>query len=131
MHPPNAYNSPIFITVSVLAFVTGVIVAFLIDESLIAKHLTHTTRSIFAKLLQSQLIFLSGNLLIATIGLSLLKLFAIPSVLGDILGGIASFPVSYFFSMRQVWPARRRNDDKFLHSKEFEARQTRNNLRMI
>ena len=104
--PPNAFYSPIFFLLNIIAFVVGVSVAFFVSDALILgknRERNHDLRHTLVKLGKFQLIFLAGNLAMVAVELLLLKEFSSPPVLGMIVGAIASFPVSYFFSMSFVW----------------------------
>jgi putative flippase GtrA len=104
--PRDAYDSPAFIAVNVLAFVIGVTFTFFFDEYLVGTRGGCDIATILGRLVKLQLIFLAGNFVMVAIGLFLLKFFDIPPVLGIIIGGVFSFPMSYFGSMHFVWPVR-------------------------
>ncbi len=104
--PSNASYSPIFLLLNIIAFLVGVSVAFFVSDSLILgenRERNYDLRRTLARLGKFQLIFLVGNLAMVAVELLLLKELFFPPVLGIIVGAIASFPLSYFFSMSFVW----------------------------
>lgn len=102
--PPNAFSSLSFLALNIAAFVTGVTVAFFINETLIGHVKSPKINyDLLVRLLKFQLIFLSGNLAMIAVELLMLREFAFLPILGIVVGAIATFPLSYFFSMRFVW----------------------------
>jgi putative flippase GtrA len=104
--PSNAFYSPIFFLLNIVAFVVGVTVAFFVSDSLIMGEnceRNHDLRRTLARLGRFQLIFLAGNLAMVAVEMLLLREFSLPPVLGMIVGAITSFPLSYFFSMSFVF----------------------------
>ena len=105
--PTSALYSPYFIALNIFAFIVGVTVAFLINESLLVKRegyqFNYGLNALLVRLGKFQLIFLTGNMVMIAVELLLLKTLALPPVLGNFAGAFISFPVSYFFSMRFIW----------------------------
>jgi putative flippase GtrA len=105
--PSNAVDSGPFILLNIFAFVFGVSIAFFVSESLILKNegreISYKLSSVLQRLGKFQLIFMLGNLAMVAVELSLLMAFGIPPTVGIIIGGIASFPIGYFFATRFIW----------------------------
>jgi putative flippase GtrA len=99
--------TPTLLELNALAFGIGVTVAFFLNEKISAEHQEvrggsgawNTT----VRLLKFQLVSLAGNLVTIGVQLVLLRAFGIPPTLGNIVGAIVAFPISYFVSMKIVW----------------------------
>ncbi len=101
------YSSPTLLGLNIVAFVVGVTVGFFINERITVRNIGDQKSRGFAKvgirLLKFQGVYAVGNAITIGIQLGLLKLISLPPAIGNIIGAIVAFPVSYFFSMRVVW----------------------------
>jgi putative flippase GtrA len=97
--------TPTLIELNAIAFGTGVTVAFFLNEKItVNKQVAHRgAKNTIVRLLKYQLISLAGNIVTIGVQLVLLRTLSVPPSLGNIIGGIVSFPISYFFSMKVVW----------------------------
>ena len=105
--PSSAFHSAPFILINIIAFVTGVTVAFFINESLLIRHdverINSGYQAILTRLGRFQLILLTSNLTMIAVELLMIKEFSFPPILSIVVGAIVSFPLSYFFSIRYIW----------------------------
>ncbi|MGI0090935.1 MAG: GtrA family protein [Nitrososphaerales archaeon] len=105
--PSVAYSSPTILGLNVAAFGIGVTASFFINERITVKNQGEQkhrdARRVIARLLKFQLAYLLGNIITIGVQLLLLAEFSVSPVLGNIIGAIVAYPVSYFFSMRFVW----------------------------
>jgi putative flippase GtrA len=98
--------APTLIELNVIAFGVGVTVAFFLNEKITVNEQVvnrRRARNTVLRLLKYQLISLAGNIVTIAVQLVLLRALSVPPSLGNIVGGIISFPISYFFSMKVVW----------------------------
>ncbi|MHB8567868.1 MAG: GtrA family protein [Nitrososphaerales archaeon] len=95
-----AYSSPTLLGLNVLAFGVGVTVSFFINERITVRVKSAET---IIRLLKFQLVYVAGNAVTIGVQLFLLKAFSLTPSLGNIMGAIIAFPLSYFISMRYVW----------------------------
>ena len=105
--PGLSYSSPTIIELDALALVTGVTVAFSINERVTVKGQGEERRkgrsNWFVRLLKYQLASLLGNLIIVGVQLALLATTSLSPVFGSVVGAVLSYPVTYAVSMRFVW----------------------------
>jgi putative flippase GtrA len=94
--------SPTLLELNALAFGIGVSVAFFLNEKITAGDV-HKRGNTIVRLLKFQLISLAGNLVTVGVQLALLRIFGVPPTLGNIVGALLAFPISYFVSMKLVW----------------------------
>lgn len=124
--PPSAFSSPNFVALNVLAFVIGVTVAFFINEFLIVRlegyEVKYDILGTASRLAKFQLFFLAGNLVTVGIELLLLKLLAIPPVVGVIIGAVVAFPLSYFFSMHFIWRIANGGFEQFSRQEDLQSK---------
>jgi putative flippase GtrA len=105
--PDLSDSSPTIIELDALALVTGVTVAFSINERVTVKGLGEERRkgrsNWLVRLCKYQLVSLLGNLIIVGVQLALLETTSLSPVFGSVVGAVVSYPVTYAFSMRFVW----------------------------
>lgn len=105
--PSQIYSSPSLLGLNILAFVVGVTVGFFINERITVRNEGDQKRrnalSVGYRLLKYQGVYAVGNAITIGIQLALLDAFSISPAIGNIIGAIIAFPVSYLFSMKVVW----------------------------
>jgi putative flippase GtrA len=108
--PNNDYASPSVLGLNVIAFGIGITVAFFINERVTVRNQGSAripgAKSTILRLLKFQLAYLLGNLITVGVQLALLARFSVTPAVGNIVGAIIAYPVSYFVSMRFVWSLR-------------------------
>ena len=108
--PSVAFSSPTVLGLNALAFGTGVNAAFMINECVTVKGLGNERKkgrvNWFVRWYKYQLAALLGNVVIVLVQLALLATISLSPVIGNILGAVVSYPVTYFVSMRFVWGVR-------------------------
>ncbi|HVB12096.1 MAG TPA: hypothetical protein VNE86_03110, partial [Nitrososphaerales archaeon] len=60
----------------------------------------------FVRWYKYQLAALLGNVVIVLVQLALLATISLSPVIGNVIGAVVSYPVTYFVSMRFVWGVR-------------------------
>ena len=103
--PSVAYSSLTILGLNALAFGIGVTVAFTINERVTVKGRERRKKPAnwLVRWGKYQLASLLGNVIIVIIQLTLLATISLSPVAGNIIGAIASYPVTYAVSMRFVW----------------------------
>ncbi|MDG6998126.1 MAG: GtrA family protein [Nitrososphaerota archaeon] len=100
-------SSPTLIALNIFAFVIGVTVGFFVNEKTtvrsIAKEEKKGIKSTMIRLGKFQGVYALGNAITIGVQLALLAVIALSPAIGNVIGAIAAFPVSYFISMRVVW----------------------------
>jgi putative flippase GtrA len=101
------YTSTTLLGLNILAFVIGVTVGFFINERITvrnrgAQKLGGATQ-VGIRLLKYQGVYALGNAITIGVQLALLRFFSLAPAVGNIIGAIVAFPVSYVISMRVVW----------------------------
>ncbi len=97
--------TPTLLELNAIAFGIGVSVAFFLNEKVtVNKQAAHKgAKNTIVALLKYQLVSLAGNLLTVGVQLALLRNLSVPPTLGNIVGALVSFPLTYFVSMKLVW----------------------------
>jgi putative flippase GtrA len=105
--PSDISSSPTLVVLDVFALVTGVAVGFFLNERTTVRNLAtkngRVVESMIVRLGRFQAVSAMGNAVVIVVQLGLLAAFAISPAIGNIIGGIVAFPVTYFVSMRMVW----------------------------
>jgi putative flippase GtrA len=108
--PSVAYASPTLLGLNALAFGIGVSVAFVINERVTvrgkAEEIRKGRNNWFVRLGKYQLASLLGNIIIILIQLVLLATVSLSPIIGNIIGAIVSYPVTYVVAMHFVWGIR-------------------------
>ena len=100
----DIYASPILITLDIVSLIIGVTVSFFINQTSFKwAELIGSASALFTRLLKFQLVSLGGNVLIIVIQLLLLREYSVSPSIGSVIGAVATFPLTYLFSMRYVW----------------------------
>jgi len=105
--PSLTSSSPTLLGLDVLAFGTGVTVAFVINERVTVRgEGEERVRGVGNWLLRwakYQLASLLGNVLIVVVQFALLWMVSLSPVYGSVVGAVVTYPVTYLVSMRFVW----------------------------
>jgi putative flippase GtrA len=105
--PGLAHSSFTVLGLDVLAFGTGVTVAFIINERVTIEHLRQARAkgraSWLVRWCRYQLASLLGNVVIVGVQLALLATVSLSPILGTVMGAVISYPLTYLVSMRFVW----------------------------
>ena len=99
--------SPTLIYLNIFAFVIGVSVGFFVNEKTtvrsIARQEKKGIKNTMIRLGKFQGVYTLGNAITIGMQLAFLAILALSPAIGNIIGAIVDFPVSYFISMRIVW----------------------------
>ncbi len=103
-----AYSSLTLLELNIIAFSIGVTVGFFVNERITVRNQgdqrsRKAKRNVIVRLLKFQGIYAAGNAVTIGVQLALLAGISLSPVLGNIVGAIVAFPLSYFISMRYVW----------------------------
>lgn len=102
--PSDAYASPLFLAVDVSALALGVCASFFLNERFtVDTGRAGRSRSLPVRLLKFEGVNAMGNLTIIAVQFALLLTLSLSPVIGNIVGAIVSYPVTYLISMRFVW----------------------------
>jgi putative flippase GtrA len=101
------YASPILLALDIFALTVGVTVSFFINQTSFQwAELVDPSFALFTRWLKFQLVSWGGNALIILVQLLLLREFSVAPSVGNIIGALLTFPITYLFSMRYVWKIR-------------------------
>jgi putative flippase GtrA len=102
--PSDAYSSPAFVGLDVAALVIGVAVSFFLNERYtVDARQVGAGRRLPVRLLMFEGVNGLGNITIIVVQYLLLTVLSLTPVLGNIVGAIVSYPVTYLISMHFVW----------------------------
>lgn len=105
--PSAIYSSPLLLALNIVAFVIGVTVGFFVNERITVRNQGEqkigSAKKVAIRLLKFQGVYAIGNAITIGVQLALLEAFSLSPAIGNIIGAIVAFPVSYFVSMRVVW----------------------------
>lgn len=105
--PGSDSLSPSLLALDVFAFVVGVTVGFFVNERTTVRKVADQekkgSRKRLVRLAKFQGVYALGNAITIGVQLALLAWVALSPAIGNIVGAVVAFPVSYFVSMRVVW----------------------------
>jgi putative flippase GtrA len=103
--PSNAASSPTLLALDIFALVSGVIVSFFLNERTTVRSSTTDkgAKNTLIRLGKFQGVSALGNVVTIGVQLALLAVFSLSPSIGNVIGAIVAYPVSYFISMRVVW----------------------------
>jgi len=104
--PGDAYSSPMFLALDVSALALGVALSFFLNEryTVHAQRVRNGSSSILpVRLLKFEGVNAMGNATIIAVQFVLLTTLTITPVIGNVIGAIVSYPVTYLISMHFVW----------------------------
>jgi putative flippase GtrA len=128
--PSAASFSSTLLALNVLAFGIGVTVAFFVNEEITVRKQVKQERakglkSVLLRLLKFQGVYLAGNVITVGVQLALLRMLSVSPALGNIVGAIAAYPMSYFVSMRYVWKISGSNGTPTIKKGETESKSAK------
>ena len=103
--PSNFASSPGLHALDVFASVTGVVVGFFVNERTTVRNADRRKgwKETLLRLGKFQGVYALGSAITIAVQLALLAWLSTPPAVGNIVGAIVAYPVSYFISMRVVW----------------------------
>jgi putative flippase GtrA len=105
--PGDAYSSPKFLAFDIAALASGVALSFFLNERLTVRaqqaHKNGGSSSLLVRLLKFEGVNAMGNATILGVQFALLAALSITPVIGNVVGAIVSYPVTYLISMHFVW----------------------------
>lgn len=106
--PSDFASDPSLLALDIFASVVGVVVGFFVNEKTTVRDVSFERRgalSTLARLVKFEGVYAVGSAITIAVQLALLGAFSVSPVLGNIIGAIVAYPVSYLISMRVVWNA--------------------------
>jgi putative flippase GtrA len=105
--PSSSFSSPSLISLNIVAFFVGITVAFVINERITVRvepiEKEKRARQFIIRLFKFQLVYALGNAITIGVQLLFLESFGLAPTIGNIIGAIVAFPISYVISMKVVW----------------------------
>jgi len=105
--PNDAYSSPGFLSIDVAALALGVAVSFFLNERITVDFdrtmNVGALHSLPARLLKFEGVNALGNLTLLMVQFILFWTLSLTPVVGNLVGAVVSYPVTYLVSMRFVW----------------------------
>lgn len=105
--PGSISSSPILLALDIFALVTGVTVGFFVNERTTVRKIAGQEgkgeKDVLVRLARFQGVYALGNAITIGVQLGLLAWLALSPAVGNLIGAVVAFPVSYFFSMKVVW----------------------------
>jgi putative flippase GtrA len=105
--PSKASSSPVFLGLDVAALALGVALSFFLNERFTVQyHRTHKkegSHGLPVRLLKFEGVNAMGNAAILGVQFVLLAALAVTPVIGNVVGAIVAYPITYLMSMRFVW----------------------------
>jgi len=103
--PSGFASSPSLLALDIFASVIGVVVGFFVNEKTTVRKMSLKKGSMALRLVKFEGVYAVGSAITIGVQLALLGVFGLSPALGNIVGAIAAYPVSYAISMRVVWGA--------------------------
>ncbi|HUI22874.1 MAG TPA: GtrA family protein [Nitrososphaerales archaeon] len=105
--PSNFVSSPGLLALDVFASVVGVVVGFFVNERTTVRmmHWRKGWKDTLARLAKFEGAYALGSAITIAVQLALLAWLTLSPAVGNIVGAIVAYPVSYAISMRFVWRA--------------------------
>jgi len=107
--PSGVASSPALLSLDVVASVLGVVVGFVVNERTTVRDLRPSARrgakGTLVRLAKFEGVYALGSAITIGVQLALLAGFGVSPAVGNIVGAVAAYPVSYVISMRVVWKA--------------------------
>jgi len=104
--PSNLASSPELLSLDIFASVVGVVVGFFVNERTTVRNVGRSQKEWKATLVRLgkfEGVYAFGSAITIGVQLALLAWISLSPAIGNIVGAIAAYPVSYFISMRLVW----------------------------
>jgi len=104
--PSNFASSPELLSLDIFASVVGVVVGFFVNERTTVRGVSlrgKGWKDTLVRLGKFEGVYALGSAITIVVQLALLAYMSLSPAVGNIVGAIAAYPVSYFISMRFVW----------------------------
>lgn len=105
--PKGAFSSPAYVALDIGALALGVFLAFILNERFTVHvqptHKPGLANSRAARLLKFEGVNAMGNAVAIGVQFALLVMLSMAPVIGNVVGSIVSYPVTYVISMHFVW----------------------------
>ncbi len=120
--PHDAYSSPEFLTIDISALALGVALSFFLNEHFTVRNVQKPhdgSNSLPARLAKFEGVNALGNAAIIACQFALLVALSVSPSIGNIIGAIVCYPITYLMSMHFVW----RNADNGLGEDHLAQRR--------
>jgi len=104
--PRDFASSPELLSLDVFASVIGVVVGFFVNERTTVRGMGRREKGwkdTLVKLGKFEGVYAFGSAITIAVQLALLAWLSLSPAVGNIVGAVAAYPVSYFIAMRFVW----------------------------
>jgi len=103
--PSDFASSPGLVALDVFASVVGVVVGFFVNERTTVRGVEHRKgwKDTLVRLGKFEGVYALGSAITIAVQLALLAWLALSPAVGNVVGAIVAYPVSYAISMRFVW----------------------------
>jgi putative flippase GtrA len=104
--PSNFASSPALLSLDIFASVVGVVVGFFVNERTTVRGVGQREKGwkdTLVRLGKFEGVYALGSAITIAVQLALLAWMSLSPAVGNIVGAIAAYPVSYFISIRFVW----------------------------
>lgn len=104
--PSNFASSPELLSLDILASVIGVVVGFFVNERTTVRGVGARRKGwkdTLVRLGKFECVYAVGSAITIAVQLALLAWLTLSPAVGNIVGAVVAYPVSYFISMRFVW----------------------------
>ena len=104
--PSNFASSPELLSLDIFASVDGVVVGFFVNERTTVRGVGRREKGwkdTLVRLGKFEGVYALGSAITIVVQLALLAYMSLSPAVGNVVGAIAAYPVSYFISMRFVW----------------------------
>ncbi len=103
--PSDVASSPSLLALDIFASVMGVVVGFFVNEKTTVRGVVSGTgaRRTLVRLLKFEGVYALGSTITIGVQLALLAAVGLNPAVGNMVGAVAAYPVSYLISMRVVW----------------------------
>ena len=104
--PSNFASSPQLLSLDIFASVVGVVVGFFVNERTTVRGVVRNGggwKEVLVRLGKFEAVYAFGSAITIAVQLALLAWLGLSPAVGNIVGAVAAYPVSYLISMRIVW----------------------------
>jgi len=104
--PSNLASSPALLSLDIFASIVGVVVGFFVNERTTVRGAGRREKGwkdTLVRLGKFEGVYAFGSAITIAVQLALLAWISLSPAVGNIVGAIVAYPVSYFISMRFVW----------------------------
>jgi len=104
--PSNFASSPALLSLDIFASVVGVVVGFFVNERTTVRGVDRREKGwkdTLVRLGKFEGVYAFGSAITIAVQLALLAWISLSPAVGNIVGAVVAYPVSYFISMRFVW----------------------------